>query len=210
MKPLFYFIIPLLVATTFTSCRKDPRPVPQPLPDNGSLTKITIDNKLYPVVKIGSKYWLAANFNGQGGVDYSGTIPRPEYGKYYSVTEMRAFTLPAGWRIPTETDYRDLLTVNGIDINAQVTADTKKITSVTLWNYVNGTNTSGFNAMPAGYVFNNGKAIDGDIAEFWVSDGKTFSIMESGNRNALKIQFYADSDNPNAGYRFNVRFVREV
>ncbi len=210
MKPLFYFIIPLLIVTSFASCRKDPKPEPQPDPVTNPLSTVTINSKNYPVVKIGIKYWLATNFDGQGGVDYSGTIARPEYGNYYSVTEMKAFVLPAGWRVPTEEDYRDLLEENDIDINAQVTAQTKKITSMTNWNYVNGTNTSGFNAMPAGYVFNNGKAIDGDIAEFWVSDGKTFSIMESGNRDRLRVQFYVDSDNPAAGYRFNVRFVRDI
>jgi uncharacterized protein (TIGR02145 family) len=210
MKPLFYFIIPLLIAISLGSCRKDRNPKPQPEADPNSLKTVTINNKSYPAVKIGSKLWLATNFDAQGGVDYSGTVARPEYGKYYSVTEMRAFVLPDGWRVPTEADYRELLTANGIDIMAQVTAQTKKITSTTHWNYVNGTNVSGFNALPAGYVFNNGKAIDGDIAEFWVSDGKTFSIMESGNRDALRVQFYVDSDNPAAGYRFNVRLVKEA
>lgn len=208
MKTLFNLVISLLIVAGFVSCSKDPDD-PKPSPDNNSYSSVTISNKTYPVVKIGNKYWLAANFDGQGGVDFSGTIARPEYGNYYSAAEMRAFVLPAGWRVPTEADYRDLLTVNGIDIGAQVTELTKKLTSTSHWNYVNGTNASGFNAMPAGYVFNNGKAIDGDIAEFWVSDGKTFSIMESGNRDKLRVQFYADSDNPSAGYRFNVRFVKD-
>src|SRR5699024_5835765 len=122
----------------------------------------------------------------------------------------RAFVLPDGWRVPTEADYRELLAVNGIDPLNQVTASTKKLTSITRWKNVNGTNTSGLNAMPAGYIFNNAKPIDGDIDEFWVSNGKTFSIMEAGNKDAMRISFFSDSDNPNAGYRFNVRFVRAI
>jgi len=208
MKPLFYFIIPLLIILSFGACKKERNT--EPKPGAKPLTTVTINNKSYPVVKIGSKYWLAANFDMQGGVNYSGSVARPEYGNYYSAAEMRAFVLPEGWRVPAEADYRNLMTVNDIDPTSQVTAKTKTLTSITHWNNVNGTNASGFNAMPAGYVFNNGKAIDGDIAEFWVSDGNTFSIMEAGNRDALRIQFFADSDNPNAGYRFNVRLVKDA
>ncbi len=208
MKPLFYIIIPLLIVTTLSSCKKDPKPKPQP--DPVPLSSVIISNKEYATAKIGTHYWTIVNFDAQGGVNYSGTIARPEYGNYYSYDEMKAITLPAGWRVPTLVDYQALMKANDIDPSEKVTALAKKLTSKTHWLNVNGTNASGFNAYPAGYIFNNSKAIDGDIAEFWVADGKTFSIMEAANKDALRITFYADGDNPAAGYRFNLRFVRDI
>lgn len=207
MKPLFYFTVLLIILTVLSSCKKDPKQKPQP--DVVSFNSVKIGNKEYATTKIGTQYWTIVNFDAQGGVNYSGTIARPEYGNYYTYNEMKALILPEGWRVPTMEDYQALMKANDIDPSEKVTALAKKLTSKTHWLHVNGTNTSGFNAYPAGYCFNNSNAIDGDIAEFWVSDGKTFSIMEAANTDALRITFYAGGDNPAAGYRFNVRLVRD-
>jgi uncharacterized protein (TIGR02145 family) len=204
MKSLLY-LIPILIIS-ITSCRKDPKPTANPTP----ITSVTISSKTYTVAKIGNKYWTSANFDAQGGVPYTGDSQKPEYGNYYTYPETKVFVLPAGWRVPTYEDYKDLMSINSISTDIQITANNKKITSTTHWRNVKGTNTSGFNALPAGFIFNNGLPLDGDIAEFWISDGKTFSIMESGNLDALRVVIFGDSGNPNAPYRFNVRFVKDV
>lgn len=81
----------------------------------------------------------------------------------------------------------------------------KKLVSKSRWKNISGTNESGFNAYPAGYSLNNSAPQDGDICEFWTTDGTTVSIQEGAN-STHRFTFYNDSANP--VYKFNLRFVR--
>jgi uncharacterized protein (TIGR02145 family) len=125
---------------------------------------------------------------------------------------VNAITLPEGWRIPTEEDYRALAEHVGIATIPTTLADSEKIEDITSkahWNNTAGTNTSGFNAYPTGYIFGNSLPIDGDIAEFWTAGGLTLSIQEAGaNLSSLRMVFYQSDTSPD--YRFTVRFVRDI
>jgi uncharacterized protein (TIGR02145 family) len=172
--------------------------------------QVTIEDKQYPFVKIGNQLWTASNYEGSGGVTYDASNTRPEYGKYYLKTELDAIVLPAGWRIPTLEDYSRLAQSYGIPVPSKLSDGEaiKALISTTHWNNAEGTNTSGFNAHPANYIFQDSNPIEGDIAEFWTSGGETFSIQEAGeNLRSLRVSLYK-SDSP--GYRFNVRFVKDA
>jgi uncharacterized protein (TIGR02145 family) len=170
---------------------------------------VIIGGKEYAIVKIGNQTWTASNYAGPGGVSYDGNS-KPEYGKYYSKSELDAIEIPAGWRVPTVEDYTALAQTYGIPIPSTTGYGDaiKVLTSTTNWKHVQGTNTSGFNAFPGGYIFGSIGPLDGDLAEFWAADGITFSIQEAGaNLSSLRLTFYDSSNSPD--YRFNVRFVKE-
>jgi uncharacterized protein (TIGR02145 family) len=193
----------IVVVLTVLACDNDDAP----LPDN---IKVTIEGVEYPTVTVGSQTWMSINYAGPGGVHFDDQNSRPEFGKYYSKTEVEAIRLPPGWRLPTQQDYEKLATVYGFSVpsNGTHTEHIKNLTSTTQWNNVPGTNASGFNAYPAGYVFQNWPPIPGDIAEFWVTGGLTLSIQEAGTSlTSLRMVFYQSDNSPEL--KFNVRFVRD-
>jgi uncharacterized protein (TIGR02145 family) len=182
-------------------------------PDNEKPTReagVKIEGKNYPIVVIGTQTWTAVNYDGPGGVPYDENNSKPAYGRYYSKVELASITLPEGWRIPNQQDYTTLAQFYGIRFpsNGTQTAEIKSLVSKTNWNNVIGTNASGFNAYPAGYVFGTSSPIDGDIAEFWTSEGITVSIQEAGiDLSSLRLTFYQSDNSPD--YKFNVRFVKD-
>jgi uncharacterized protein (TIGR02145 family) len=173
---------------------------------------VTIEGTVYSTVTIGTLMWTSTNYEGPGGVQYDASNSKPEYGKYYTLAEVNAITLPEGWRIPTEEDYRALAEQVGITTIPTTLVDSEKVGKITSkdhWNNTTGTNATGFNAYPTGYIFGNSLPIDGDIAEFWTAGGLTFSIQEAGaNLSSLRMTFYQSDTSPD--YRFTVRFVRDI
>ncbi|MBS1663260.1 MAG: hypothetical protein JST68_19610 [Bacteroidetes bacterium] len=183
-------------------CKKDGGSVPPP-------DSVVIQGDTYHTVTIGNRVWTDANYKGPGGVSHGGSSARPEYGKYYSYAEVQALVLPAGWRIPTMDDYLNLCESQGIVVTnyqANKQEAIKKLSSTTNWLHTPGNNQSGFNAHPAGYIFDNNPPIGGDISEFWTRDGHTFSIQESVDSHQ-RLLFY-DNSNSNL-YKFNLRLVRD-
>ena len=192
----------ILVAAS-SSCRKDKKTLPQP-------EQVTIAGRAYPVVKIGAQTWTAMNYGGPGGINYDQQNSKPEYGKYYTLQEIRQVQVPAGWRVPTVGDYLALLQSQGITVENYAATNqpaVKKLASKTRWRNIAGNNESGFNAFPAGYSFRESVPMDGDISEFWTSEGITMSIQEGSNGVHHRIAFYSNSSDP--GYRFNLRFVKD-
>lgn len=199
------FVAVTLVMLSF-ACKNDDDIVP----DQDSSSEVTIEGAKYPTVKIGSQTWTTTNYAGPGGVPFDNNNSRPEFGKYYLKEEVEAIALPAGWRLPTQQDYEKLASFQGLSIpsNGTHTENIKSLTSTLHWNHVAGTNISGFNAYPGGYIFQDSAPLPGDIAEFWVSAGVTLSIQEAGaGLTSLRMVFYQSDNSP--AYRFNVRFVKD-
>jgi uncharacterized protein (TIGR02145 family) len=194
-----------LFIVSFASCKKDEESQPAP-----QITTVLISGKEYPTTTIGSQVWTITNYDGPGGLLYKSGTEKPEYGRYYTFEEARAVPIPSGWRLPTLQDYMTLAESQGVvftDHRATGQEAIKKLASTTNWRTIRGTNTSGFNAHPAGYSFQNSAPLDGDISEFWVADGNTFSIQETASGKAHSILFYA-TNSPD--YRFNLRFVKNA
>ncbi|MBO0932517.1 FISUMP domain-containing protein [Fibrella aquatilis] len=199
---LSYFILLLAAAT---SCRKDPanQPLPQP-------ASVVIADKTYPIIAIGNQVWTAANYAGPGGVGYRSGSEKPEYGRYYTFIEAKAVPLPSGWRLPTTADYLALAQQQGVvvtNFEAKGQQAIRNLMSTSHWRTLAGTNTSGFNAYPAGYVSGTIQPQDGDLAEFWTMEGNTLSIQENAAGNTHILRFYQNSNSPDD--RFNLRFVRD-
>ncbi|WP_183559742.1 FISUMP domain-containing protein [Mucilaginibacter sp. SP1R1] len=163
MKRHFYLLI--IVALSFSACsKKNNNPIPPP-----KTTSVSISGDAYSTVVIGNQTWTSVNYSGPGGFTYgygAGVAPITNYGKLYTMAEAKAIQLPTGWRLPTQADFLNLVIALGAtqkDASKQdfssYDVPTKTITSLmskTGWNYPNGTNTSGFNALPAGvYVEDN-------------------------------------------------------
>ncbi len=197
VRPFFY--LSLFFSILF-SCSDD---------DQGNPNVVTIQDKEYATMVIGDQTWTIENYSGEGGIAYSGYNSKPEYGRYYTFQEVKAITLPSGWRLPTQQDFIELAVASGITIeNDRALSETvRALTSTTNWLNINGTNASGFNAYPAGYSFDNSSPIDGDIAEFWASEQLTFSLQEGADKKRMKLLFYSSDNSPL--YRFNVRFVKD-
>lgn len=107
-------------------------------------------------------------------------------------------------------DYKQLAQTQGVIFtNERATNQEaiKKLVSTNHWRKIAGTNTSGFNAYPAGYIFQNWPPLDGDICEYWTDTGITVSIQEGAGLNH-NMMFYDSEKNPD--YRFNLRFVKDV
>jgi uncharacterized protein (TIGR02145 family) len=141
MKKIFYLLI--IITITLNACKKEQ--VPE--------RTVGINGINYKTVLLGSKTWLAVNYRGPGGIDLANNA---DDGKLYTIAEAKLVTLPKGWRIPTIDDFYDLMVLTGAgdprDGYSNITkSQVLSLMSATGWSVQNGTNTTGFNAMPSGY-----------------------------------------------------------
>lgn len=193
----------ITILSTFAACNDDDGPSATP-------NSVTIQGKTYKTVTFGDQTWTADNYAGTGGLNFDVNNSKPEYGKYYTKAEVEALVLPEGWRLPTVEDFEKLAEFHGITIpsNGTETEKIRALTSTDNWNNVAGTNTSKMNIYPTGYIFGIGQAIDGDVAEFWMTGGLSLSIQEAGvNLSNLRMVVYDSNNSPD--YRFTVRFVKD-
>lgn len=161
------------------------------------------DNNIYRTVRIGNQIWMAENlkaihFNDGSAIDevtldanwiglatpaycwYNNDEDtyKPLYGALYNYHAANAGNLcPAGWRVPTDADFKTLemsvgLTQTEADATGwRGTTQGAQLKSAAGWTTGNGTNTSGFTALPAGYryyldgTFN----LAGTITYFWTT-----------------------------------------
>ncbi|ARK12880.1 FISUMP domain-containing protein [Fibrella sp. ES10-3-2-2] len=179
-----------------------PKPAPPLIPDS-----VRINGDTYPVRLIGSQRWTTINYRGPGGIPFGTGTQKPIYGRYYTYAEVKAITLPPGWRLPTEADWISLIESQGIVLeqnSARKQEAVKKLLSTTNWRSLPGTNASGFDAHPAGYSTENMPPQDGDIAEFWAAGGASMSIQENSSGNHI-LRFYGNENDPSA--RYTLRLV---
>jgi uncharacterized protein (TIGR02145 family) len=151
-------------------------------------------------VKIGNQIWMKRNLdvkafrNGDPIMEaksneewlkaYEGKVPAwsyydnlsengDQYGilyNYYSVIDTRGLA-PEGWRIPNSNDWEELVTSLG-----GYPGLPEKLRSETLWKSGGGSNSSGFNAYPAGIRNQLGFLGLGEVTTFWAN-----SLEPGGN-----------------------------
>ncbi|TFF35229.1 FISUMP domain-containing protein [Mucilaginibacter psychrotolerans] len=154
MKPKLLLIFPF-VLLFFAACKKGGTVTPL-------TSKVTISGTEYATVKIGRQEWTSVNYNGPGGREAVFNIPTdPNYKKYYTLADLAELKLPSGWRIPNIADYNKLMSnfTTKKDTDGNYVGDyeqTLALRSATGWEVRSaedkqGTNSSGFNAFPAGY-----------------------------------------------------------
>jgi uncharacterized protein (TIGR02145 family) len=126
------------------------------------------DGKTYKTVKIGTQTWMAENLNYEANHSYcynNDTNNCKKYGRLYTqVQVMRpAQFCPDGWHIPSESEWEVLIDFLG---GKKIAAE--KMKSKTGWaKNGNGTNSSGFNALPGGYLLINEEDKTGSFKEGW-------------------------------------------
>lgn len=145
-----------------------------------------LEDRSYKVVKIGTQWWMAENLAylpkvnpptlgsdnlpfyyiyGYSGTDVKvakSTLNYATYGVLYNWTAAKS-ACPSGWHLPSDSEWKQLEEALGM---TQVQADNtdwrgtdqgKQIKATIGWNNSgNGTNTSGFTALPAGYRYSDG------------------------------------------------------
>jgi uncharacterized protein (TIGR02145 family) len=160
---------------------------------NKFATVIDIDGNVYPTVKICDQIWMAENLkvskyrnedpilniqdnnawaNTRSGAwcNYNNDSPNDlVYGKLYNgyaVTDARGLA-PAGWHIPTKTEWDQLITCLS---NDQVNP-ANKMKTVTGWSPTNvgATNSSGFSGLPGGERGRLGEFVNIGSYGYWYS-----------------------------------------
>ncbi len=150
------------------------------------------DQKQYRTVKIGTQLWMAENLNfvtDQGSFCHDNDYDIcSTYGRLYE-WETTTYACPNGWRLPTIEDWDLLIDYLGENESAQLRSDHG-------WLAENhGTNSSGFNALPASYLTEYGEFMAlGGYAFFWTStendENTAWNIMLSYNTEVAEKNFY--------------------
>ena len=198
----------------------------------GTPVSDTRDGHVYNTIQIGNQCWMKENLNigvkidGSSTQTNNGTVEKycynnqesncNTYGGLYLWDEAMQYSnndgsqgiCPAGWHIPTETDFTLLMTFLGGDM---VAGGKVKETTTDHWLSPNtgATNSSGFTALPGGYTFNNGwfNGVNGN-ANFWTS------TAPNPSPNPGHVNIYYDheimyvNNSATAGYGYSVRCIK--
>ena len=156
----------------------------------------TEEERLYKMKKIVDQTWMAENLNystenswcGGGSGTTEGDCTT--YGRLYTWAAAKAACLD-GWHLPTKAEFETLITSAGGSLAAG-----KALKSSSGWNgNGNGTNASGFSALPAGSRDGNeGFDNEGNLALFWSStvnfgDLVYYMSLSSSNDEAYLLSY---------------------
>jgi uncharacterized protein (TIGR02145 family) len=169
----------------------------------------------YPTVKIGSKIWMAKNLNCEtetGSWVYNNDANNAgTYGRLYTWAKAIE-NAPEGWHLPTSDEWKQLVdsTLNSTDEeNAIAPLKTSQG-----WNPMgeisgNGTNASGFSALPGGIrnAANNTFDLSGNSGYWWTS-----TAIDDANAQFWRLTRYNSSvirANSEKGNGLSVRYIKD-
>ncbi len=119
----------------------------------------TRDNQVYEIVKIGSQWWMAENLNyeTEGSFCYNDDPKNCDtYGRLYEYETALSGACPSGWHLPTDEEWSIL--IRAIDPDSDPSSEMVEsstagyeMKSQSGWDgNGNGSNSSGFSAVPSG------------------------------------------------------------
>ena len=153
---------------------------------------ITIGGKSYHIAQINNRIWMTENLdlNDYGAVDSA----NPDYGKLYPMSALGSIPIPAGWRIPKETDGIDLCGDNGsLAVGYRVST----------WD--SGTNTTGFSAVPSGYIDNGNLYSNYNVIFTATQTGGMLYYIQIGV-NSARV-YHGDAA---LNYKMSIRLVKDA
>lgn len=181
-------------------------------PDDG----VVIGGELYKVVKIGEQTWLAENLDfvdsfivvGSGAISdsvaqanyYNNQEVYKKYGRLYNWNAVKylqdnAATIFPGWRVPTEADYSQLLSVVGPNRTAE------KLRSVE-WG---GTDEVGFGLLASGQFTGSGFSNNGLSTSLWTQTESSSTVSRRLNSFDSTIELAYSTKTS----QFPIRLVKE-
>jgi uncharacterized protein (TIGR02145 family) len=143
------------------------------------------DRKVYKTIKIGSKVWMAENlavdYRDMHEFSYNDPSDIANYGHLYP-WRAACQVSPNGWRLPSYNEWQELINYLGGEELAAI-----KMKSISGWRENDGTNESGFSALPGGYrdSFRGNIYAVGWDAGWWTSSQP--NIQGAGGGDALSI-----------------------
>ncbi|PID87953.1 MAG: hypothetical protein CSB06_02490 [Bacteroidia bacterium] len=168
------------------------------------------DGKVYKTVKIGTQWWMAENLaykasSGCWAYDNNSNNVN-KYGYLYN-WETAKNVCPAGWHLPSDTEWAKLTDYLGGEEVAG-----KKLKSANGWqlyegvNY--GNNESGFSALPGGHRYYGGSVDDvGKYGDWWSSTPNGSECAWKCGLNYYHGKVYRDINNRN--YDYSVRCLKD-
>jgi len=198
-------LIGLVINVFLTSCEEA---VPVKYPDYTGERGIIydIEGNIYKTIGIGPQIWMAENLRStslndnteikylKDSLDWTSisvpgycwynndTLLEIPYGGLYNWSAVNTEKLcPTGWHIPSEGEWRALVTILGGEYSA---GSKLKVIGTDYWISPNSgaTNSSKFNAVPSGGIFNSHFVGLGKWAHWWSS-----TKNESGNITTLDL-----------------------
>jgi uncharacterized protein (TIGR02145 family) len=189
-----YLILIVLAFALFSGCKKDPF-----VTDNSGTFQDSRDKHEYSWVKIGSQIWMAENMAhvpyvnpstvqsvtearsyvyGYQGTNITEAMATANYAKHGGLYNFEAAKIacPDGWHLPTDQEWKTMEMSLGL---TQAEADNLglrtsgslglKLKSASAWTGGSNTNSSGFNALPSGYLGTLGFDQLGTAVVFWTA-----------------------------------------
>lgn len=183
MKKTLIFILLALFAF---SCKKEKTEDPNTLTDSR-------DGQKYKIVKIGNQVWMAENLNyytptGSWYYNNDSISYAKVYGRQYNWNTMmngqgQSNAIPSGvqgicpngWHIPSDAEWQVL--VSYLSANGLNAVDLKERGNLYWKPGYNGTNSTGFTALPSGYMAGSDSWYMGSMAYFHSSTKSTFASV---------------------------------
>jgi len=167
-----------------------------------STFKDSRDGKTYKKVTIGNQTWTAENLNyatKKGSKCFGGKEDNcVKYGRLYTWAAAKE-ACPAGWHLPSETEWVTLLTNAGDDKSVPT-----KLKSKSGWDSNgNGTDNFGFSALPGGYDDGLHKNYLGQVG-FWWFDPPTGDDVGMSLGEGIGVI----GKQPIGSYKYSVRCVQ--
>ena len=161
---------------------------------------VTFDGYTYEVVQIGDQCWFAENLRSEhyaNGdlISENASVPG-DYGRLYNgfaAVDSRNLC-PTSWHVPSDTE----MNINiGISVNCEALKSSWR--DFPAWN---GSNASGFSALPGGYLRYDGYYDDrGDAAHFWTTTvARASASMYRPGANLWSL--YVQGGSPSSAYRY--------
>lgn len=163
------------------------------------------DGHVYKTVKIGNQWWMAENMNYKTAKSYCYDEKASNcstYGRLYPLKEAKT-ACPSGWHLPSANEFNQMTkSVNNNNYKLKERGSSHWMSNSS------ATNSTGFTALPGGYLYGNYENI-GKAANFWTSEQAAPNVFYYVHFKSSDAKSYFEKEH-NYGYSaFSVRCVKD-